>query len=227
MKIILTFLLLILTFQVSFGQEKPKAILIDVAGQVNNDSLSSRVDNLKISLGDTDKSYIVINSEESDQIYKYKMERRILKCSELSPRLKNKVFVLFDNSKNENSTEFWQVPEGAPIPSASDSPKNFVVSKSQKETLIHSTSFENEYCHLHFDLEFYSKFLLANPNLIGKIKVYAKNKNQVSKTAFKLIQNLTKKFKVPRNQIQIFYRLNWNTTFNYEDYFLVSKRRKS
>ena len=151
------------------------------------------------------------------------MERRILKCSELSSQLKNKVFVLFDNSKNENLTEFWQVPDGATIPRAADTPQNFVLSKNQKETLIHSTSFENEYCHLHFDLEFYSKLLSANPNLIGKIKIFAKNQKQALNTVFKLSQTLIKNFFIPKAQLKISYTLANN--LNYQDYWLVPKKK--
>lgn len=223
MKILLTFLLMILAFQFSFGQEKPKAELQEIIGPTNNDNLLSRVQNLSHSLEEKDTAYIVISSTDDNQLFKYKTERKIKGC--FYPKFpSNKLVIVYDENKNEDLTEFWRVPFGAiPPRNPDETKKDFTLSKSQNKVLLYSGSWEEDYCRTNFDLEFYSKFLLANPHLFGKISVLAKTQKQGLNKVFSISQTLIKKFKVPKSQLKISY--TWNNVWDYEDYWLVPKKK--
>ncbi len=202
-KVIFTILILLLTFQFCFGQEKPKAELIDKFSYESNDPLQARIFNLISAVKKSNsKGYIIIHSSTKDSLDKYLYERRIKNCFRWA-KLPDKNFVIvLGEDRNDFEVELWKVPNGADKPQFTETRKDYVVTSLSKPKLIHKLQWNEEYCPLYFDLQFYSKFLKVNPNLVGRIIIREKKLSNFNKVKQELTRQLTITNKVSKTQLE-------------------------
>lgn len=203
-KIIFTHLLLITTLQICFGQEKPKAELITgFNGRISNDSLLTMADLFQTVLSESDSiGYIILYDVEDNPFYKYLYRRRIKSCFDRRGYTNENNVFLFGKNKNELQIEFWKVPKHSEILKLNTISQDYKISDFKKPHLIYDDNWEEDYCPLNFDLKFYSEFLKANPNLIGKIIISEQNFKNYQKQRFKYFRELTEIYKVLPQQIK-------------------------
>ncbi len=201
-KILLILICLFAILQTSFGQEKPQAILIDKFGKIINDDLLARFDSFYFSIYDTNsKGYVIVHGTKDDPLTKYTFERHIKGCFRMGKRSdENFIFALAED-RDKFEVEIWKVPNGAEKPQFIDMPRDYKLDELTKPRIVHKLNIADEYCPLFFDMEFYSKFLKANPNIIGKIIIYEKSLKNYQRERLKYLRDLTKTNGVALQQI--------------------------
>ena len=221
-KIIVTCLFLALAFQIGFGQESSEIELIDRFGRVSNDELLSRFDPFYQAINGTNSTgYILIHTSKNEPITKYLYGRKIKGCF-LNRRVSDKNFIFaFVEDKKESGIEFWKVSKGVEKPKFTEIKPDYNLLGITQPHLVYDNSWEDDYCPLHFDLEFYAKFLKANPTLIGKLIIHGKTLKYFRKHSQDYLKELTETHKVPQKQLK-FVRANQSFEGNVE-FWLVPK----
>jgi hypothetical protein len=64
--------------------------------------------------------------------------------------------------------QFWSVPKGINEPKFRVQPLNYELPDLDKPAELTNSAALDEYCPLHFDLEWYALFMAANPSFKGK-----------------------------------------------------------
>lgn len=224
-RLFFAFLISLAAFQFCFSQDKPKAVLIWKFGKVINDELLAVYDNFYSTVYDTNsKGYVIVYGTEDDPLTKYTFESHIKGCFRWTKRSdENFVFVLGENRK-EFEVEFWKVPNGADKPQYTETPRDYKLVGLTEPRMFYKLNIADEYCPLYFDMEFYSKFLNANSNLVGKITIYEKTLKSYQREKQKYLRELTATNKVSARQI-IFVRGKYYGEPDAE-FWLVRQKKK-
>lgn len=224
MKILLISLLLILAFQVSFGQEKPKAEILDSIGPSNCEELKKRAHGFltDISKDPNAVGYAVIY-EKKDGIKRSNWnERLLMKTVELGKFNKNILKVVYGEKKENYGIEFWKVPKGVEkpnyvnefLPDALPIPLKPFVFGYEDELDICPT----------FSVKTYVNILKSNPTFNTHIVVTG-NPNYILEDFVKnTLKYLTKDHKISRSRIKFFFIKKKNVISSAE-YWLVPKKK--
>lgn len=219
-KILHILICLFVVSQISFGQEKPKAILVDEFGNISCDDFLARIDGLFNELQNEPNSqgYVVIYGKKDY------LRRKIAYELWTNGAIK---FRNFDSSRiikvrgaeTENiKIQFWKVSIGADKPYFNEASWNFVFQPKTKLFIFHD-DLEQICSSVSFEKVF-AEYLNANPQSRGHIVIYEKSLKQFEKQKRK-IQDLLKD--IPSNRLRYFFikRGNSNT-----EYWLVPGKRK-
>jgi hypothetical protein len=147
-----------------FGQEPEK---VDDFGRTSNDELSTRVKAFADRLAMTDdvSGFVKVNGPKWLQ---YRFIRKIEGCNRWWRRPEDLFKFILGQEQSELRVEFWSVPGN----------KNFVGFEQTVldyrlpdflipiELTVHGGT--DEYCPTYFDVEWFSKFMVANPTLRGE-----------------------------------------------------------
>jgi hypothetical protein len=207
--VILPFLLL--AFQICVAQEKPKAVLVDEFGKVNYSNLRYSFDQFWTEIQKTpnSKGYIVIYGDKNEPLSKYYREVWLKEFISFRNFPASQLVFLYGEDKEELKTQFWIAPLGADRPTFAEDDWNYKLPKTIKPTVIHQTLELAEYgpepLNLEFYIEFYSKFLNANPDSRGHLVIYDKSTKGFNEARQPLFEQLVKKNKVRQNQLKFFY----------------------
>lgn len=206
-KSFLTLITLLASFQICFGQEKPKAILVDEFSKLPCDDFLARIDNLAIQLTNEPDSiaYIITFSNKNQTLSNFSYEQ-LLKNSLIALRRDRSRYVFVHGENQENlAVQFWVVPAGADKPQYNEGNWSYKI-EIEKPFIFQETDHEDiGICPLFPNVELYSKFLQTNQNLRGNIVIYEKNLKNFRQTKKKLLTELVEDYKIRRNRIKLFF----------------------
>lgn len=222
MKVLLTLFSLFFIAQISFAQEKPKAELVDEISPTNCCDMDSRTYNLinAIKNDSESKGYIILfysNKTLGKALY----FERTISSSLFSSKIKN-IKIIRKKSEDGFKTQFWFVPNGAEIPFSLDDEVDFAGLFSNKSRLF-ALSY-GELCDEKGQEKQLAEIFSASQNLRGHLVIYAKTKANFLKRQRLFQKEFSDIYQVPKNKIKYFYVNNEN---EYEEYWLVPKRRKT
>ena len=227
-KVSIVLVVLFASLQICFGQEKPKAELVDEFGKIVCEDLQVRTDIFyRNGLGSNSSStgYIVINGSKNNSLEKYLLEVRFK-----SAIISNKYDfnrVVFIHGKDGDSThgQFWIVPAGADKPDFNEANWDYALPELNKASKFYERNWENfdDICPSNINLseELYAKILLGNPNFRGNFVI---NRNSSKNIKKELLKTFVNKYKIPANRLKFFYDAN-----GYPDnveYWIVPPKRK-
>lgn len=220
-KLIFTILLLFASFQVFFGQENTKVQLFDEFGAINCDDLSHRIDKLMVNLNNDSSSvgYVVIYGSRNDPFYKYFQEHQLKTFIRFRNFDIKRIKFLHGGDEENLRTQLWKSSDNISKPDVKEIEWNYKLPPAMKPLKMHMDSWISEVCDEIFSLEYYSKFLRANPNIRGNIVIIGSNMDKFHKVENNLSRKLTGKYKVSRHQLKFFYVKNRNSDV---EYWLVS-----
>lgn len=244
MKILLTLFLLIFAFQISFGQEKPKAEKIDEFGKIPCCDFSSRMDYLlnqiyfeKSSLNST--GYVVIYSNNEDMRTALAYENKVVghlamrlgqlssqQISENKDKLQNKIFIIRKKTNEAFRIELWKVEPEAKLSFLRSDEWDLSVINYQKSKLFYTDYFEST-CYPSSGNKHFSEILSANQNLRGHIVIFENSQKGFLKTKNEFLAEIVDKYNVPQNRLRTFFVKIDRDAFPYHELWLVPKRRKS
>jgi len=227
-KSLLTLILLIFFQNICFAQNQTNSKIVDEFGKLSNDDLQGRVWQFTEILNQN-KSYgtIVLFGEKKYPLATYINERRIQGCLSYLKVKTDRLSFIFTDDKDEVGGQFWESPNPEQKPSFSETPHDYRLSNLAKPYLIYrfNESIADEFCPLYFDMEYYSRFLKANPNIIGKIVIREKSADKFQKERLKYLRQLTRKEKVSPKQINIVRGKFKNSSDT--EFWLVPLKRKT
>ncbi len=210
-KFIFTFLILLITFQFCIAQEKPKADLVEEFGVVNWSNFRHLFDRFLTEIINTpySKGYIVIYGDKDEPINKYYREIQLKKHISFRNFDENRLVFLYGDEKEGIKTQFWKVSNNADIPGFDEGDWNYKLPQTVKPTIIHQTLDFSEVgdpnLSIEFYIEFYSKFLKANPDSRAHLVIYEDSTKGFYQTRKQMLRELVSKNKIQRNRLKFFY----------------------
>lgn len=230
MKNLLTLLLLIFTFQISFGQEVPEAEIYDKIGYGGCHDIKMRAVDFVVELSKDPNSigYAVIH-ERIDGKKRTELIERIVAHSAYLLNLEymglvNRPIlrVVYGEPRENFEIEFWKVPKGAKEPNYTSEffPEKLPV---PLKPFIFGSEYEGGSCPT-FSIERYVSILKANPSFNAHIVVNTDYSFQdfVKET----LKDLTNEHKISRSRIKFFYIKKRNDIFLAEYWIVPNKKRK-
>ncbi|CAN5327421.1 hypothetical protein BH10ACI1_BH10ACI1_21010 [soil metagenome] len=219
------FFILSISFQICLGQTLPKSNLVFEFEKVINDELLAIVDSFMIILNKNNSNgYVVLYGTNKNPTAKYINKRRIEGCF-LSRKYSSKnISFVFIQDKDKVGGQFWEIPKDAVKPEFNEVPQDYKITNLSEPNLIYKVNNDNDYCPIHFDLQFYSLFLNANPEIVGKIVIYEKTIGNYRREKQKYLQELTKKHKILPKQIK-FVRGKYNLDIDAEFWLVPAKKK--
>lgn len=223
MKSLLTILMLILAFQISFGQEKSKAELVDDTTIYNCCDLQARFYNFADDIYKSEKTvgYIIIHNEHGNLQKSLYYESVLLAVLSRYQDTK-KILIVRGKPEEKIRFEFWKVPQDSEF-ETSEAEWDFTM-PNLKKTLNLSEFYYEELCGQKGIEKHFSERLLANPQIRGHLVINAKSIKNFKKKESALIAELTNNYNVPKTQLKIFVK---NKEYDFVEFWLVPKRRKA
>lgn len=206
-KFIFSFLTLLIIFQFCLAQEKPKAALVNEFYVSHHEGYRSIIDSflLEIISIPNSKGYIIIYGDKTYPLRKYFYEISLKEHIAYRQFPSNRIVFLRGKDEEIFKTQLWNVPTGADEPDFTEADWNYKLPQNLKPFIIHKNSSMVEDGYETFSIGFYSKFLVANPDLPGHLVIYHKSKKGFYKTRKQLLRELIIKNNVPQNQLKFFY----------------------
>lgn len=206
----LTLLILLVSLEVCFGQEKSEALLIDKFGNLACGDIMARTDILLHELlkDPNSQGYVVLYPEKNSVKEALRLEKIINGGIYMRRFDKNRITVVRskENNYKEATVEFWKVPFNAEKPS-------FVEEKWADSAIaitkpfIFGSIWNDDACPL-FMPENYAKLIKDNPHLRGHIVIFNKSKKEAHNEMEEWLKLLTEEYKVPQNRLKIFFGKN-------------------
>jgi hypothetical protein len=215
--------LLILSFQVSFGQEKPRAVLFDEFGMIdcchpNFDAFLSEI-NKTNSIG-----YIVIYKNKYKPLESYYYEVA-LKSHFLVRDVKNINFVQ-GRSENSTRTEFWKVPPNAVKPDFEEDKWDYSFRNKTKSFMFYNNSGVDGICM--FFIDFYFRNILSGNRYANiNVVIYANSQKQFLRKRKELQNDLVKNYDVKKNRLTFVRKPKTKYVFENAEYWLVPKKSRN
>jgi hypothetical protein len=215
--------LLILSFQVSLGQEKPKAELFDEFGMI--DCCHSNFDNFLNEISETNSiGYIVIYKNKDKPLESYYYEVA-LKSHFLVRDVKNIIFIQ-GKSENSTRTELWKIPQGAEKPSFDEEKWNYYFQSKTKPFIFYSDSEVDGIC-MFFSNLYFQNILNGNIDANLNVVIYANSQKQFLQKRKKMQKNLVKNYDVKQNRLKFFRKPKTNNVLANAEYWLVPKNQRN
>ena len=171
------------------------------------------------------KGYILMNGSKSKNapFKKYFWEMEMKTNLAFIGIDKDQINFLQGKDADVSKTQFWIVPEGADKPDFVESVWDYKFPSDVKPLIINKDSWIGEVCRASYNTNFYSKVLLANPDLKGHLVIYNKSINGFRKRENELLKELVNENKVSRKQLKFFYVKSKDADVEY--WFVPSKSK--
>jgi hypothetical protein len=149
----------------AFAQDQPE--LVDKFGPQNNDQLMARVENFQTVLNKSPDSvgYVILRGTTWA---KYRNNRRIQGCNRWRKLPIDTFKFVFADTQESPEVEFWKVPKDIKSAKFTESSPDYRLDFDKPVELSASRS-TDEYCPTYFDLDYYARFMKANPSYRGKV----------------------------------------------------------
>ncbi|MBX3290035.1 MAG: hypothetical protein KF855_11895 [Acidobacteria bacterium] len=213
------------------GQEKIKGKFIDEILDINCDRQRSQIDNFILRLGESpdSKGVIVIHGENSDPIIAYRQKMTIMNHLKIRRFNTDRILIFLGKNEPRLRTELWEATESELDGFSLIAREwDFKVRDFKQPILSSAESWTDGIgCSYIFDLEFYSKFLFANKNLIGRVIIRDESIRKFNSVRTKLTKDLLEKYRVSQNQLEFGFIQSKTSDIEYwfipSDIFGVSK----
>lgn len=228
MKIILTFLLLISAFQFCFGQEQPKAVLVDTFHKLACEDLRIHTSFFltELSKESNSKGYAVIYEGKDGQNPSSWFEQALIGSIYVHRFKRELLQVVYGEKREHFEVEFWKVPVDAEKPKyLTESPFYKISNLTLTKPFVFGVDAEDEMVCPTFSRQIFADVLKANTNLKGRIVIFNLPKSQKKEIVENFSKLLSKDNKIPRNQYDFFFtkdRRGWY----FIEFWLLPKRRK-
>jgi hypothetical protein len=225
-KIIFASVILLTAFNICFGQDKPKAEIIDQFDEINCEELLARLDNFLIAMRNNPNAagYIIISGGKNDK-NSFRDEWRIRGHLEFRRFDDSQLTIAKAEVVKDSYTKFWLVPAGAEKPEYKEIDFDYKIPENRKPYIFNSTKEDGDLCPGGNQLKIYSDYLSANPNFRGHIVIFTESKAEFEKERTKLFNELTNKYKIPADQIKFFFVKK--KEFSYNEFWLVPQKKRN
>ena len=171
MKVTRTILALaIITFgSVLFAQTSAEPELVDGFGKASNDELLARIDNFQDQLRGRDSVGFVVLSGSSLSMYLNK--RRIEGCNIMRHYPADSFKFVFSEDPVNVVVELWKVPRATESTKFTPTIPDYKLTDLNEPIELSVSMATDDFCPRHFDLEWYSHFMAANPSFRGKVVI--------------------------------------------------------
>lgn len=220
MRFIISIVLLILSFQVSFGQEKPKAELVDEFGMI--DCCHPTFDMFLSELIETNSvGYVVIYKNKNNPIESYYYEVSV-KSHFMARNIKNIKFVQ-GRTENSTRTELWKVPQNADKPDFDEEKWDYSFPGKTKSFVFYSDSGVDGICIFFIDL-YFQNILSGNKFANLNVIIYANSQQQFLQKRKELRNNLINNYDIEQNRLKFFKKAKTKNVLENAEYWLVPKK---
>jgi hypothetical protein len=230
MKLQKTFFILLILFislQICFGQEKPKAELIDEFHRVPCDETLARVNNFVAELTNepNSKGLVISFGKKEKDLQNLRYEQLIKNAVKVLRFDIN--HIIFAHGENEETLrlQLWKIPVGVDFPAFRRGEWSYSLAGTIKPYIYDTTVSNDDICPPTTDSELYSKLLFANSNFRGHLVIYTQSIEKFRQTKNELLKEIVDTYKVPRIQLKFFYIKSKADYFNIE-YWLVPQKKK-
>lgn len=182
-----------------------QAVKVDEFEENGCEDERSRVDNLLVELNESpsSKGVIVFHPAYHDPILAYKQK------SSITAHLKFRMFeadrVIFVLGKSEPNfrTELWKVSQNE-LSQFSGAVWDFKLTELTYPVIVNAESwFHGANCGFYAsDLKFYSEFLNANSNLLGRVIIRERSVGRFRTIRTRIVKELTTKFRVSNSKLE-------------------------
>ena len=223
-KMLFVLIILLASFQVCSGQEKPVVRLVDEFQKTNCEDFLARIDNLGIQLQNEPNSiaYIITFGENNQTLNNFGYEQGFKDALISLRRDKSRYVFAHGEDKDNLVTQFWIVPAGADKPQYIEGNWSYEI-EPKKPFIFYNSFWQDGICPYLPRFELYSKFLTANQNLRGNVVIYEKNAKKFRQVEKKLLDDLVTNYKVQRNLIKFFFV---KKDISGVEFWLVPQRKK-
>jgi len=157
-------LIILLVSATSFGQEPDK---LDEFGTPTNDELMTRVNHFAEQLTKTESvGLIKLNGPRWLQ---YRFIRKIEGCNHWWNRPADAFKFVLGVDGNGLRIEFWSSAKGRVPKNLMPTVLDYHLPQLQMPVELTVSTGTDEYCPIHFDIEWFSKFMTSNPAFKGKV----------------------------------------------------------
>ncbi len=215
--------LLILSFQVSFGQEKPEAELFDEFGMI--DCCHSNFDVFLSELIETNSiGYVVIYKNKNNPVESYYYEVAVK--SHFLSRDINHIYFVQGKSEDKTRTELWKIPQGAEKPSFDEEKWDYYFHSKTKPFIFYSDSEVSGIC-MFFSNLYFQLILNGNTHAYINVVIYSNSQKQFLRKRKELQNNLIRNYDVEQNRLKFFRKPKTNNVLENADYRLVPKKQRN
>jgi hypothetical protein len=195
------------------------------------DILSAKLDNFATALAGNPNAlgYVIIYGDKKAPHEKYFQEGRIKRRfhSRYSYFPFDRVSFLHGADKNEFEIQFWITPTAADKPNYSEAEWSYLLSQNIKPFLVNVESKDmdgGDVCFSSIDSETFSKLLLANPNLLGRVVIYADSVKGFRRRLEDSIKEISVQYKVPGSQLKFIHKKRKNN-YQSREFWLIPKNK--
>ncbi|CAN5690019.1 hypothetical protein BH20ACI4_BH20ACI4_30100 [soil metagenome] len=191
----------------SIAQRTSEPFLIDEFGVLKCDELRSRIDSLLKDLIDAQnsKAYIIIYGDRKRPLSSFIQKDLLEAYIDIRRFDKDRIIFLKGNDKETTTVQFWKILGGTDVPDFKAKEWDYKLPQITKPFIIYKSTWVSEVCPNIFNLQFYSKILLGNPNSKGHIVIFGNSYNDFYQTKKEILEELINKNEVPREQLKCFY----------------------
>jgi hypothetical protein len=221
MRILFALFLLILSFQVSIGQEKPKAelfaeIRIATCEDISN-QISSFVQNVLLVTNSNGYFVIYANDKKPKQNRFY--ENLIIVAMYNNKIDENRYEIVQGENGGKGGIEIWNLLNGAKKPVLLKPIR--IEPLDLGKPFIFNTFYDDGVCQT-FVPEIYAELIKQNANINGHIVISNSDKKYRKEISDELLKDFTQNYNVPRNRLRVFFAEN--KLFTNIEYWLVPKK---
>lgn len=217
--------ILLVSLQVCFGQEKPEAILIDELEGFPCDEFLARTDAFFISLQNNPDSqgYAVISGKNEELQKKVGYELFIKGAMAFRNFDRSRIIQIRGAETGNFKIQFWRVPAGAEKPDFKETAWNFVFPPQTKPFVFSWEGVAGVCPETPFET-IYAEYLNANPEARGHIVIYAKSLkkyNKLKNEARKILKDIS------LNRLRFFHiKKEYSDNYANVEYWLVPQKVK-
>jgi len=241
-RIVFIHLILLLTFQLCFAQEKLQPIKIDEIRETSCADLQNRIDIGFREMAEDPNSvgYIVVNGKKNDLFANLLYENWIIGLINKIARDKNQYKVVRGEDKEKFIVELWKVSVGSNTKFYSEGRWSYVLPISTKPFIFTAYSWRDSgICPMGLYVKLFADFLSANPNARGHLVIRDKTDKNFRGKEKEILDELVNQHKVPRHRLRLFYDRNENYPYTFTDVefwfvpksknrlFYITKKNKS
>lgn len=191
-----------------FGQSSTKATLVEGwSGQITCSNIRAKLDKYLSDLANDPQTtgYVVI-SGKSQRLRE--LQRRQLIEDHLRYRNfeQSRIRIVKGEIKADSTIELWQVPDGGGPPPFTESTWSYELPNASKPLIVTAEGGSGNECAPSLNVEFFSRFLEANPKFRGNVVVRSSSKSRRIDTARQILNELVHTYGISRRRIRVYYQ---------------------
>lgn len=199
----LIFLTVFISFQVCFGQEISKSVLIDKFGQTGCEDYGARIDLWSADVNNTpnSKGYALIRGPKNEPLQRIS-HREWIYGQLLYRNIKSDKFIVIEAGESEElDIELWKVPNGVEKPFEINTKWDYSLPLN-KALIYYASEDDGGICPYINRSKVFVELLQANPHLRGNVVIYEESVNQFRKRKEDLLKEMSS---ISQNRLRFFY----------------------